>query len=153
MDKRHVIALLAMLALAACSDRRLAPVPGADLITGKSGGTQLAGVTMELAPGILRTCEHRGGRMVTKVSWNAKSSGARSVTIWVSDGTGNGPEKSWLHGAAEGSAETRPWVGDGVVFRMADGDAKHRTLAVREVHAVDCMLSQQKDVPPDPASP
>lgn len=130
-----------MLALAACSDRRLAPVPGADLISNKSSGTQLPGVTMELTPRTLRTCEHPGGRMIAKVTWNAKSSGAKSVTIWVSDSDSDGPEKSWLHGEVEGSADTGLWVGDGTVFRMADGDAKKRTLAMRKVHAVDCMTS------------
>lgn len=116
MGKRDAFILLAMLALSACTDRQTAPVPGANLITGKAGGRQLSGVTMELSPGMLRTCEHAGGRMVAKVSWNAKSSGAKSVTIWVSDSTSE--EKSWYHGAAEGSAETGPWVGDGTMFRI-----------------------------------
>ncbi|MEV8521853.1 hypothetical protein ABZR86_18810 [Dyella marensis] len=150
MGKRDAFILLAMLALSACTDRQTAPVPGANLITGKAGGRQLSGVTMELSPGMLRTCEHAGGRMVAKVSWNAKSSGAKSVTIWVSDSTSE--EKSWYHGAAEGSAETGPWVGDGTMFRMADGDAKRRTLAVREVRAVDCMTAQP-ETPSNPATP
>ena len=88
--------------------------------------------------------------MVARVSWNAKSSGATSVTIWVSDASSE--EKSWYYGEAEGSAETGPWVGDGTLFRMADGKAKGRTLAVREIHAVDCMTARRA-APSNPASP
>ena len=150
MDGRCAFILLAALALAACSDRQSAPVPGADLITGKASATRVVGVIMELSPDLLRTCEHPDGRMVAKVCWNAKSAGAKSVTIWVSDRENR--ERSWHHGKTEGTAETGPWVGDGTVFRMTDSKAKGRTLAEWEVHAVDCTTAKP-EAPPSPASP
>ncbi|MBT2117214.1 hypothetical protein KK141_01870 [Dyella sp. LX-66] len=141
---------LAALALAGCSERQTAPIPGAALILGTGDGVELPGVTMALTPGTLRTCEHPDGRMVAKVAWNAKSAGVSSVTIWVSDATT--AEKSWYHGPVEGSADTGPWVGDGAVFRMADGSAKQRTLAVLRVHAVNCMAAAPAPSA-DPATP
>lgn len=134
------------LVLAACSGKQTdTHVPGANLITGADGGSEVPGVTMTLTPPTLRTCEHPDGRMVVKIGWDARASGATSVTIWVSD-VGS-EEKRFFHGGAVGSVDSGPWAVDGVVFRVEDGDKKGRTLITRTLHAVACLADASSVAP------
>lgn len=119
-------------------------VPGADLIMGSSGSTVASGVIFTLTPPALRTCEHPDGRMTIKASWDARASGATSVTIWVSNA--GSEEKRWFHGGPVGSADTGPWAVDGLVFRVADGGKKGRTLVTHTFHAVTCLEEPQSAV-------
>ena len=130
------------LALAACSARDShTSVPGADLITGESDSVAASGVTLTLTPSVLRTCEHPDGRTAINASWDVRSSGATSVTIWVSEA--NSDEKRWFHGSSVGNANTGPWAVDGLIFRIEDGDKKGRTLVTRVFHAITCLAEPQ----------
>jgi hypothetical protein len=139
------------LALAACSGKHAeAPVPGVDLITGTDGYTGVPGATMTLTPPTLRICEHPDGRMVAKVSWDVRASGATSVTIWVSDA--GSEEKRFFHGGPIGSVDTGPWAADGLIVRLEDGDKKGLTLVTRTLHAVRCLV-ESSSVEPDQGQP
>lgn len=139
MNKASLVWVVTMsLALAACSGRRAEVlVPGADLITGADHGVGVPGATMTLTPATLRTCEHSDGRMVVRVNWDVRASGAASVTIWVSNA--GSEEKRFFYGGPVGSVDTGPWASDGLVLRLEDGDKKGRTLVTRILHAVPCL--------------
>lgn len=138
MRKIAALVVTLSLGLAACRGRHTeGSVPGAELITGADGSIGVSGVIMTLTPPALRICDHPDGRMVVKVSWDVRASGATSVTIWVSDASSE--EKRFFHGGPTGSVDTGPWAADGLVFRVEDGNKKGRTLITKTLHAMRCL--------------
>ena len=132
------VAVIVPLMLAACSGKHMEMrIPGANLITGVDGSPEVPGATMVLTPPTLRTCDHPDGHMVVKVSWDVRATGTSSVTIWVSDA--GSKEKRFFHGGPVGSADTGPWAGDGLTFRLEDGDKRGRTLVSHTLHSVYCL--------------
>ncbi len=133
-------ALLSLLT-AGCSLRSAEPdgrrqVPGAGLLSDQGDGFAIGGVTFQVSPMSLRVCEHRDLRMSVEVTWDAQAAGAKTVTIWVNDGS-SGP-KRWLSGGATGRAQTGVWIGDNSTLRMTVGEAG-KTLALRRIHVTACL--------------
>ena len=150
----HVFALaLFSLLTTACSQRSAEPgvpqqIPGAGLLGDQGDGFAIKGVTFQISPMSIRVCEHPDLRMSADVIWNAQAVGAKTVTIWVDDGS-SGPKK-WLSGGATGHSRTGAWIIDNASLRLTDGQTGD-TLAVRRIHVTQCFGNSPEIADPQSA--
>ena len=84
--------------------------------SGKDAGAP--NITFAIQPSTVEFCL---AHAVAKVTWNVKPAGIHSIKIFA-QATG-GVETLFVEGAAEGSADTGPWVEPGLVLRLRDGDS------------------------------
>jgi hypothetical protein len=82
-------------------------------------------------PAALSACTSNA---VVTLSWDARSSGAQSVAVFVGD---RDQEKLVSQGGAEGSQDTGPWVQPNTVFTLRSRDSL-RELARLTVGSTDC---------------
>lgn len=106
------------------------------MLSDQGDGFAADGVTFLVTPVSIRVCEHPDLRMSVNVTWNAQGARAKTVVIWVNDGT-SGP-KRWFYGNPSDHAETGNWIADNTTLRMMDGDTG-RLLAMRRLHVTQCL--------------
>lgn len=116
-----------------------ASIPGAALLSGKPEDIALPGVKLELSSSSLRLCDHPEGHMPTTISWDARATGVKKVTLWVSNNaTSKGTR--FFQGEAVGSIPTGDWVVNNTTFRLKETGKRGRLLAMAKVGAVDCLM-------------
>jgi hypothetical protein len=92
---------------------------GCDSSTGAPPKSEvMPGVKFAVVPDSVRVCDPP---TTAKVSWNAKAAGIDVVKVFVGAG-GQDKLNLFASSAAEGSAETGPWVSANQVFVLKNGD-------------------------------
>lgn len=151
IQSRALAACMLALAVAGCCDEAGRRRAGAAGTTADAPGMQPAvadssvtGMTLEHAsvegmtvqPKILKlNCSGAAGAAAeVQVEWKSAVPGAAFVKITV--GSLTQTPKVWVEGAAAGSETTGPWINDGSVLTLSDGN--DHTLATIKATATSC---------------
>ncbi len=104
------------------------------------------GGTLSFTPAALKDCGPADSAAVVEVHWDAgRAAPEDGVMLWVNrngksryTGFVQGPPgKSWMKGAAAGSAATGPWAVPGMLVVMTDAHSG-KVLAKKKIPATAC---------------
>lgn len=91
---------------------------------------------LSATPGVINLCEAEDGIISSHVSWDASSTDAEGVEVWL-QGKEEAEPKLWSADGPVSSSTTGKWLREGHQITLIDGASKSE-LAKLEIKAITC---------------